>query len=1090
MFKVLPAERTGLNFVNKLTPHAEFNMFNYMYYYNGAGVGAGDFNNDGLIDLFFASNQSADKLYLNNGNLVFRDETIKAKIPADSGWSTGVSVVDINNDGLLDIYVCRVGNYESLRSKNQLLVCQGISADHIPWYKDEANRYGLDFSGFSTQSVFLDYDMDGDLDMFLLNHSVHQNGSFAERKNFMGTYSPLSGDRLYRNEYTSSLKAGKLHAASFTDVTKQSGINSTAISYGLGAVASDIDLDGYPDMYVGNDFHENDYLYINQHDGTFNDESSNRLMHTSQYSMGVDAADINNDGHPEIISMDMLPSDPYILKRSLGEDDYNIFNLKLSFGYQYQYTRNNLQLNRGNGMFSEVGLYAGVYATDWSWAPLFMDFDNDGYKDLFISNGIPKRLNDIDYINYLSNVEVQEKIRSNRLQEKDMSLINKFPQIKIPNKFYRNVQHASFRDVGVEVEGNVGTYSNGSIYADLDNDGDLDIVVNNIDEPAMVYENKTAVNPANDYLEIKLKGPPTNLNAIGAKVLVYAGGGVRTYEKYPVHGFQSSMEIPLFIGLSGTRVDSMLLIWPDNTYQPITTSTEGKRVAMSFKPGLPVFDYARVKNSHIVAPVIATDITTATGIDYLHTENAFNEFDREPLIPHMISREGPALAVADINHDGLDDVFIGAAKTYKSAVFLQDSKSRFKKIIQPELEQDSMFEFTDAIWVDVNKDTHPDLVLACGGNEYFGQEDQRSPSVFINDGQGKLSKLPNAFPGIFLTASCVTANDFNNDGSPDLFVGGRSVPWNYGEKPYSYLLQNDGTGHFIDVTQQLAPGLANPGFVTSAQWIDIDKDKRADLLLSLEWGGIIAYLDKGGKFIPATITDLSGWWNFVLPVDIDKDGDTDFVAGNLGLNSRLHAGKETPVQLYFNDFDDNGKNDQLLTYYLDGREIPFAGKDELQKQMPFLKKRFLYAEDFAKTSLTDIFSSTKLAQAKRLTANYFANAILINDGKLNFNIQPLPWQAQLSTYRDAAVIDANGDAYPDILLGGNFYGNTAQTGRYDADFGSVLVNDGTGQFRHSNLPGLAIKGEIRKIRALNIGKKSAYVLARNNDSTMVISITR
>ena len=466
MFEVLDSSKTGLLFSNKLKPTQAFNMFKYMYFYNGGGVGAGDFNNDGLIDLFMSANQGDDKLYLNKGNLNFKDVTAEAKIPQDGGWSTGVSVVDINNDGLLDIYICRVGEFETLHGHNQLLICKGIDKNGVPFYEDEAKQYGLDFSGFSTQAVFVDYDMDGDLDCFLLNHSVHHNGSFAPRKNFLGTYHPLSGDRLYRND-----------GNHFTDVTRQSNINSSGISYGLGVAVADINLDGYPDLYVGNDFHENDYLYINQKNGTFKEEVNDHLMHTSQFSMGVDVADVNNDGYPEIISMDMLPSDPYILKRSLGEDEYDLFQYKIAAGYNYQYTMNNLQLNRRNGMFSEVGLYSGVYATDWSWAPLWMDFDNDGLKDLFISNGIPKRMNDMDYVNFISNQEIQNKISSNKMDEKDMALVNKFPEIKTPNRLFKNNGNMAFSDVNPQVDNDKPTYSNGAVYADFDNDGDLDIVV-------------------------------------------------------------------------------------------------------------------------------------------------------------------------------------------------------------------------------------------------------------------------------------------------------------------------------------------------------------------------------------------------------------------------------------------------------------------------------------------------------------------------------------------------------------------------------------------------------------------------------------
>ena len=1075
LFETLGADKTGLHFINKLTPTDSFNMFHYMYFYNGAGVGAGDFNNDGKIDLFFASNQGDNKLYLNEGDLKFKDVTVDAKIPKDKGWSTGVSVIDINNDGLLDIYICKVGNYETLHGKNQLLICKGIK-NGIPYYEDEAAQYGLDFSGFSTQAVFFDYDGDGDLDMFLLNHSVHQNGTFAPRDNFLGTYNELSGDRMFRND-------GNNH---FTDVTKESKINSSAISYGLGIAVADINLDGWPDLYIGNDFHENDYLYINQHNGTFTEEGSQRMMHTSQFSMGVDVADVNNDGYPEIISMDMLPSDPYMLKRSLGEDEYDIFYHKISVGYNYQYTRNNLQYNRKNGMFSEVGLYSGVYATDWSWAPLWMDFDNDGLKDLFISNGIPKRMNDMDYVNFVSNEEIQQKLRENKMDEKDMALVNKFPEIKIPNKFFLNKGNLSFEDAGASISNDKPTFSNGAVYADLDNDGDLDVVVNNIDDAVMIYENKSNDKKDKPFVEIKLKGAANNINAIGAKVVLFANNEIRTYEKNPARGFQSSMEIPLHIGLVNTKVDSAFLIWPDNSFQSISLSNKESHISFTYQKGLPKFDYGKITSHWKNETKPMEEITVQTGLNYVHHENPFIEFNREFLIPHMVSTEGPALAVADINHDGLEDVFIGSSKTFHNAIFLQQPNGKFIQTKQPLMLLDSMMEDVDAQFIDVNNDGNLDLVIASGGNEYYGQDEHLKPRVYLNDGKANFKKLENAFGDIFVTQSCVVPFDFNGDGFVDLFIGGRSVPWEYGKTPRSYLLQNDGTGKFIDVTEKYSKELGNIGMVTQALWFDINKDGQKDLIVCCEWGGITAFINNKNSFTKKELTDKKGWWNFVLPVDINNDGNIDLIAGNLGLNSRLHATDKEPVRLYYNDFDDNGKKEQILTYYLNGKEIPFANKDELQKQMPAIKKKFLYADDFAKSTLDQIFSKEKLQNAQLLTANYFSNAVLINHGNLNFTTEALPWEAQLSSLRDAIVIDANGDNLPDILIAGNYYDNNIQMGRYDADYGTLLINKGNGKFVTENINGLQIKGQVRHIKSININHQPAFILAKNNDSTIII----
>jgi len=1077
LFKVLKDDQTGLHFNNALTPTDSLNMFKYMYFYNGAGLGAGDFNNDGLIDLFFASNQGDNKLYLNEGKLHFKDITAEASIPQDKGWSTGVSVVDINNDGLLDIYICKVGKFEILNSKNQLLVCKGIKKG-IPFYQDEAQKYGLDFSGFSTQAVFFDYDMDGDLDMFLLNHSIHQNSSFSPRNNFIGTYSQLSGDRLYRND-----------DGHFNDVTRQSGINSSEIGYGLGIAVSDIDLDGWPDLYIGNDFHENDYLYINQKNGTFADECNQRLMHTSKFSMGVDIADANNDGYPDIISMDMLAADPYILKRSLGDDDYDVFFSKIAAGYNYQYSRNNLQYNRRNGVFSEIALYSGIAATDWSWAPLWMDFDNDGLKDLFIANGIPKRLNDMDYINFIYNAEIQQKIQNNDLKGKDMSLIDKFPEIKIPNKFYKNKNDMQFADMDNEILNNDPTYSNGAVYADLDNDGDLDVVVSNINAPVFLYENETSGPANNHYAELKLKGPEKNICAIGTKVILFKNSHIETCEKTAVRGFMSSMEIPMHIGLGKNKIDSAFLVWPDNSFQKITLDTLSQHLSFSYKKGLPVFNYAAVTGFQKNSGNAVRDITKEASLDYYHKENDFNEFDLEPLIPHMLSTEGPALAVADINKDGLDDIFIGASSTYHNAIYLQQANGKFYKTAQPELFKDSMYEDVAATWVDVNNDGNTDLIIASGGNEYHGRDEHMQPRVYLNDGKANFTKLQNAFPDEFVTSSCIVSTDFNNDGFADLFVGGRTVPWNYGEIPRSYLLQNDGKGRFTDVTDKYAKGLSDIGMVTNAVWCDIDKDNDQDLVVSCEWGGITAFINNKGNFTMKQLSGKKGWWNFILPVDIDNDGDIDLVAGNLGLNSRLQASAREPVRLYFNDFDDNGKKEQVLTYYVKNKEITFANKDELQKQMPMIKKKYIYAEDFAKASFEDIFQPDKIRGAVISSADYFANAVLINNGNLDFTTKALPWEAQLSSYRDAAIVDANNDNLPDIILAGNYYSNNIHAGRYDADYGTLLINTGKGDFRCEGLNGLILKGEARHLLPIKVKGQKSFLIAMNNDSARLIQFT-
>ncbi|WP_245798414.1 VCBS repeat-containing protein [Cnuella takakiae] len=1114
LFTVRDHNQTGLHFTNTLKATPEFNMFKYMYFYNGAGVGAGDFNGDGKTDLFFSANQGQNKLYLNKGALKFEDVTQAAGIPQDGGWSTGVSVVDINADGLLDIYVCRVGNFETLKGKNQLLINKGLR-NGIPHFQDEAAAYGLDFSGFSTQAAFFDYDLDGDLDCYLLNHSVHQNGTFAERKVFMGTTHPLTGDRIYenrspspalpggegegktlRNKSSQSLNSGGSNSlptgegrggAAFVDVTPSTGINSSAIGYGLGIAIGDINLDGWPDIYVGNDFHENDYLYINQRNGTFRDELAERTTETSQFSMGVDVADINNDALPDIISMDMLPSDPYVLKRSLGEDEYNIFNMKVGYGYHPQYARNTLQLQQPNGLFSEVGRRAGIHATDWSWAPLWMDFDNDGRKDLFISNGIPKRLNDIDYVNYISNDQVQGRINAALVSEQEMAVVDKFPQIKLPNKFFRNKGDVLFEDLATGIEGDLPTFSNGSVYADLDGDGDQDIVVNNIDDAVLVYENHSNDGGAKTYLSLQLKGPGQNTNAVGSKALVFAGKEVRTYEYYPVKGFQSSMQVSLHLGLAGTKADSLVLVWPDGSYQKMDTALRGTQ-KLTYQTGLPRFNIAAFNQAHRAGGIAVADQTEAVGLQFTHVENPFVEFDREPLIPHMVSREGPALAIADINGDGRDDVFFGSAKGEKAAVLVQDAGGRFRALPQPALALDSMYEEVDAAWADVNRDGAPDLLVASGGNEYYGQDPRLQPRLYLNDGKGRLTFKADAFPNIYLTASCILPQDINGDGLLDLFVGGRAVPWAYGQTPRSYLLQGDGRGGFTDVTARFGADLGEAGLVTGGTWTDMDRDGDADLVLSLEWDAVTIFENRKGSFVRHRMGDALGWWQFAKPLDVDGDGDLDLVAGNLGENNRLKPGTSQPVNLYFGDFDGNGQKEQVLTYWLAGREIPFANKAELEKQVPILKKQFLYAGDFAKATLTNIIPQAKLDAAQKRSANYFSNAVLINEGGWKFAVKALPWPAQLTTYRDAVVVDVNSDGRPDLLPAANFFDNNIQMGRYAADHGSVWVNSGNGNFAVEPWQGTSLKGQVRKIKPVKVGGKTLYLLALNGGAAKLVEL--
>ena len=1073
-FSLLTNEETGLDFENTLIQTPEFNVFNYMYFFNGGGLAAGDFNNDQLVDLFFTSNMGPNKLYLNQGGMKFKDMTSETNIEDSGNWSSGATVVDINNDGLLDLYVSYVGDFKILKGKNQLFICKEI-VDGIPKYEEKAEEFGLDLVGFSTQAAFFDYDKDGDLDMFQLNHSVHNNGTFGRRFTFEERHLQ-AGDKLLRND------DGK-----FVDVTEATGIYSTVIGYGLGIALGDVNLDGWTDVYIGNDFHENDYLYINQKDGTYKELLTEQIMHTSRFSMGVDMADINNDAFQEIISLDMLPYDPFILKSSLAEDDFGLFNFKLGYGYNHQYARNNLQLNNGDGSFTEVGLFTDVYDTDWSWSPLFFDFNHDGYKDLFVSNGIPRRMNDIDYINYRSSNEVRWKFQTDNISNKDLNVIEKMPQIKLPNKFFMNQGELSFIELEEGIENSKESYSNGAIYADLDNDGDLDVVVNNLEDPPFIYKNlsiENGIKERGNFLKLILQGPPNNIDAIGSKVIVYKGEQKLIFDHFATRGFQSSMLGPLHIGLGDSgSIDSIHLIWPDGSYQGLEVANFDTTIQYDWKSNLPLFDYSGLKSPKEQTYVFA-DVTKETGIDFRHKENPFVEFNREKLIPYMVSSEGPAITAGDINGDQLEDLFIGGAKREKSKFYIQNKSGLFQSRTSLALEQDSLYEDVDAQLIDIDNDNDLDLIVASGGNEFQGTHPAMQQRLYINDGQGHFERKADAFQEIFMTASCVLSGDFNGDGLIDLFFGGRAVPWNYGISPRSYLLLNKGNANFEDVTKEYCEALTFPGLVRDGQWEDIDQDGDLDLILALEWNQIKYYINQAGQFEEKALSDHKGLWNFVFPFDFDRDGDIDVLAGNLGLNSKLKASFKEPINLYVADFDENQQVEQILTYYRDKKEIPFATFRELTSQLVSLKKDYLYSKDLARASLEELFGADKLNEALKLSANTLQHAYFENEGG-QFKMKPLPQRLQYSTLNAAAVLDGNQFDGTATLVGGNFYDNNIEMGRYDGSYGNVLLFK-DGEIVAEPIGDLRIKGQVRAIQSIQIGNHQYLVLAKNDDFVQVL----
>ena len=1076
-FELLTGERTGLSFMNHPEPTQYFNAFNFMYFYNGGGVAVGDFNNDGFQDVFFTANLSSNKMFLNKGEFNFQDVTEQAGMAGMEGWNTGTTVVDINNDGMLDIYVCQIGEYATVRGKNQLYVCQGIE-DGVPYYKDQAKEYGIDFSAFSTQASFFDYDLDGDLDMFLMNYSLHQNGTFGQRWTFFGQKHPTSGDKLLRNEN------GK-----FVDVTTESGIHSMVIGYGLGLATSDLNLDGWPDIYIGNDFHENDYLYLNQQDGTFKEVVSEQMMHTSRFSMGVDIGDVNNDGLSDVFSLDMMPEDPIILKSSLGEDELGAFNFKLGYGYNYQYARNNLQINNGNGTFSEVGMYAGVYASDWSWSPLFFDFDHDGYKDLFISNGIPRRMNDIDYINWREeNEDFNWKAQLENLAEEDLVALEQMPEIKLPNKFYLNQKNLKFEDIGDRILNGQNTYSNGSAYADFDNDGDLDIIMNNSEDNPYIYKNLTIENDIENknYLTFKFQGPSKNIHGIGAKVVVYKKDEIINYENFPVRGYQSNVQIGLNVGIGDTMaIDSVLVIWPDHKYEKLENPNYNTTVHVKYKEDLKVQDFSQLSIPRKKL-LNFSDITDESGIDFRHVENQFVEFKREPLMPHIVSIEGPALAVGDINSDGLEDFFVGGSKRRKSGLFVQNSDGTFTQKFNPIVDQDSTFEDIDAAFVDIENDGDLDLAIASGGNEYWGQSEFLTQRIYLNDGKGEYTDKI-VFPDAFLTASCILPNDFNQDGLIDFFIGARAIPKNYGVIPESFLFLNMGNGEFKNISSSNGNNISKIGLVKDGAWVDIDQDGDSDLVLATEWAPVKVLINHEGSFNQMNLSNDYGWWNFVLPYDYDQDGDMDILAGNAGENIKLKPAKKEPLRLYLKDFDNDGQLDQVLTYYLEGREIPYANYKELTKQFAFIQKKYPSSRVLAAEPLQKIFGKQNLKEADVLHANLLVSVLFENKGDAkNFEVHELPGDLQFSSLEAGATIHSREDGKTKLILGGNFYGANIEMGRSDASYGNVASIDKSMNIESFPLGDLAIKGQVRHILPITIKDETCYLLARNNRTVVLI----
>ncbi|QMU31307.1 VCBS repeat-containing protein [Adhaeribacter radiodurans] len=1083
LFELTDSSKTGITFSNNLQDTKDFNILSYLYYYNGAGVAAGDVNQDGLTDLFFVSNQGKNKLYLNKGNFRFQDISENAGISGYADWKTGVTMADVNGDGWLDIYVCAVGNYKGLEGANELYINNGVGPDGQVSFTEKAADYGLDFSGFSTQAAFFDYDRDGDLDVYLLNHAVHTARSY-DRVTARNLRDNEAGDYLFENQLiTTKGQVPKGTAVKFKDVSQAAGIYGAAMGYGLGIAVADFNNDGWVDIYVSNDFHEDDYYYLNNGNGTFTESVKDHFRHLSRFSMGNDAADMNNDGYPDLMTLDMYPEDEKIEKESMGEDPMDIYLYKLQFGYFNQYSRNCLQLNLGGQKFSDIGLMAGVAATDWSWSPLLADYDNDGHKDIFITNGIVRRPNNLDYIKFASADSMQfAKSISKQMDQKAISMM---PEGKVHNYMYRGTTSLRFQDESTNWGFAEPTISNGAAYADLDNDGDLDLITNNINAPAGVYQNQSNKLVKHHYLKVKLQGENLNTYGVGAKVFVKQAGKLQFQQLMATRGFLSAVEPVLNFGLGkAPQADTLLIIWPNQKAQVKTNIPANSTLVLKQADAQ---EEAKAYYAHLFpkTPPLFEEITKTTNVDFKHQENSYLDFYRESLMPFQVSTEGPKLAVGDVNNDGLDDFYVGGAKWQPGKLFVQQKNGKFLTTNQALFQADSTYEDVDAALFDADKDGDLDLYVVSGGNEFYGKMPEQFDRLYLNDGQGTFTKSNN-LPPMYDNKSCVKVADYDKDGDLDLFVGGRVVGYQYGNSPNSYLLINNGQGKYSDQTAQLAPALRQAGMVTDASWADYDQDGDLDLIVVGDWMPIRIFENQKNRLIettePSGLAASQGLWQTIQAADFDKDGDQDFVVGNLGTNTKLRKHPDTKLKLYVKDIDGNQTVDHILAYSLGNKWYPVATKDELGKQMPLINKKFTNYKEFPGKAIDEIFNNNELKDARVLEVNHFESIYLENDGKKHFKVVPLPKEAQISKIFTFYPTDINQDGNLDVLLGGNFYGVSMYQGRYDASYGLLLQGNGKGAFKPilPTTSGFLLEGEIRDIKPLKTASGLIYLVARNN----------
>ena len=1071
LFTLLDAKETGIDFLNKVKNQKNFNIFKYRNFYNGGGVAIGDINNDGLADIYLTGNMVANKLYLNKGNLTFEDISVSAGIEGNKPWSTGVVMVDINQDGLLDIYVSNAGNLKGNNHDNDLYINNGDLT-----FTEKASDFNLAKTGFSTHASFFDYDKDGDLDAYILNNSNIPVSSlgYAEQRDkraqdwenvpqiFRGV-----GDMLLRNDN------GK-----FVDVSEEAGIYGSLIGFGLGVMVTDMNGDFYPDIYVSNDFYERDYLYLNNQDGTFKEDITNWTSHLSLSAMGVDIADINNDGNADIFITDMLPEADQRVKSVMEFEGYNVFKLKQSKDFSQQYIQNTLQLNNGNNTFSEVAYFSGVAKTDWSWAGLLFDMDNDGNRDIFITNGINHDLTDLDFVNFFANEIIQKMALTGKKQAID-SIINKMPVKPQPNYAYKNNGDITFDNANKEWGFETPSLSNGVAYGDLDNDGDLDMVINNVNMLPFVYRNNSDSLTTNNYLKIKLEGDQVNKFGVGSTVKIYHNNKIYVQDQMPSRGFQSSMDYVMTIGLGkATKVDSLRIIWPNNKTQKWNNIEVNSTLTLKQSEATEIqSSLLPKKNKTLVSEVLKTNLQK-------HQENSYSDFDYEGLINKMLSQEGPALAIGDINNDGNDDFYIGGAKNQPGLLYLNLGNGKTALSIQKSFDKDAMFEDTTAAFFDANGDGNLDLMIGSGGNE-IGQENNYKVRLYINNGKGRFDSAEKKLPSLRKNISVITPYDFDNDGDIDVFVGARSLVATYGINPTHQFLENNGDGTFIDTTEKVAYDVKSAGMITDAIWKDINKDGKKDLITVSEWDTPKIYINNGRRLIKqkSTLDDLFGMWNVVEAADLDNDGDIDFILGNQGSNTIHKTSSENPVKMWVNDFDNNGTIEQIMTNHKNGKDYPIHMKKELTAQLVSLKKQNLKASEYAKKSIDELFSASIFKNSIMKQSTISESIIAVNEGDWNFSVKKLPSRVQLSCVCGIVCTDVNNDGNLDIIMAGNNFEFKPQYSRLDASHGSVLLGDGSLDFKwqNYNTSGFVIKNEAKHLKTISDKSGKTYLLAAINN---------